>query len=54
MASLEQMFRQYKKDALKAAHDLNYNYDVIKKLNAAKTESEIEYIMRNARKEKFG
>ena len=39
----------YKLQAVKAAKDLGYNSDVIKRLKAAKTENEIERIMREAR-----
>lgn len=39
----------YKLQAVKAAKDLDYDKDVIKRLKAAKSENEIERIMREAR-----
>ena len=39
----------YRISAIKAAKDLGYDKDVIKRLKAAKTENEIERIMREAR-----
>ncbi len=43
----------YKKDALKAARDFHYPPAVIKKIELAKTESEISRIMATARRERF-
>ena len=40
----------YRDNAIKAARDLCYGGEVIKKIKAAKTEAEIERIMINARK----
>lgn len=39
----------YKRFAIKAANDLCYPTEIIRKLENAKTESEIARIMRNAR-----
>ena len=39
----------YKHWAIQAAKDLHYGEDVIKELKAAKTDDEIDRIMRNAR-----
>ena len=44
----------YKPNALKAAHDLGYSDETIRKITKAKTDSEISRIMAQARKEKFG
>lgn len=44
----------FKQNAIHAAQDLGYGDAVIKKIRAAKTDNEIDRIMRNARKEKFG
>ena len=44
----------YRSDSIKAAKDLGYGEQVIKRLRAAKTEGEICRIMTNARKEFFG
>ncbi len=41
----------YKKQAIKAAKDLRYGDEIIKKLKAASTDGEIERIMIGARKE---
>lgn len=43
----------YRNDAIKAARDLRYGQDVIDKIKAAKTDAEIDRIMRKARYEKF-
>lgn len=46
--------REYKKDAIKAATELNYSSEVIYKLDRAKTVDEIARIMTTAReKEDF-
>lgn len=47
-------FKTYKKEAMTAADELCYGYDVVAKLKKAKTSDEISRIMLNARKEKFG
>ena len=44
----------YQHQAINAAHDLHYGRDVIDKIKSAKTDAEIDRIMRNARHEKFG
>lgn len=44
---------QYKRQAIKAAKDLLYGNKVIKKIKKAKTEGEIDRIMRAARHEHF-
>ena len=41
----------YKKQALKAAKELNYGNTVIRKIKAANTDGEIARIMMSARKE---
>lgn len=45
--------KHYRKDAIKAAKDFYYGDEVIKQLKAAKSETEIERIMINARHNKF-
>ena len=42
----------YKIQAVKAAKDLGYGNEVIKRIKAAKTDNEIERIMREARTKK--
>lgn len=44
----------FRRQAIKAARDFHYGKDVIQKLKDAKTEGEIDRIMKNARHEKFG
>ncbi len=44
----------YKDQALRAAKDLGYDEEVIKDIHNAKSDLEIDRIMRNARLEKFG
>ncbi|MBR5780412.1 MAG: hypothetical protein IKY27_00315 [Bacteroidales bacterium] len=44
----------FKSNAIKAAKDFGYGDDVVKKIRAAKTDGEIDRIMKAARKEKFG
>ena len=44
---------KYKIEAMKAAKDLGYDSETVKKIKAAKTDREIEHIMVQARKEKF-
>lgn len=46
--------KSYRNDAIRAALDFNYGDDVIKKIKDAKSDNEIERIMRNARKRKWG
>jgi len=46
-------FQYTKIRAITAAKDLHYDEDVIKELRAAKSEGEIERIMRTARHKKF-
>ena len=46
--------KNYRNDAIRAAFDFGYGDEVIKKIKAAKTDNEIERIMRNARKQKWG
>lgn len=46
-------FSNYKREAIRAAKDLLYKKDVIKKLENAGSESEIEHIMCSARKERY-
>lgn len=43
----------YRKDAIKAARDLRYGDEVIEKLKAAESDSEITRIMKDARKKRF-
>ena len=43
-------FFDYKKYAIRAANDLLYPYEIVKKIRQAKNESEISHIMSNARK----
>jgi hypothetical protein len=40
----------YKKYAIRAAKELLYPYEIVKKIRQAKNESEISHIMSNARK----
>lgn len=44
----------YRSNALKAAVDLGYSEDYIKKITQAKTDAEISRLMAKARKERFG
>lgn len=48
-----QSFKAYKSQAMRAAMELNYDEKFIKELRDAKTEGEIERIMRKARHERF-
>ncbi len=50
---LRKEFSTYRRDAIAAAEDLNYDDMVLEKLYAAKSEAEICRIMTTARKEKF-
>jgi hypothetical protein len=43
-------FFDYKKYAIRAAKELLYPYEIVKKIRQAKNESEISHIMSNARK----
>ena len=47
-------YREYKRKAKRAARELGYSDDVIKKINNAKSSDEISVIMRKAREVKFG
>lgn len=50
---MELGFKEFKKQAIKAAKDLLYGNEVVKQLEAAKTISEMDRIMKTARKEKL-
>lgn len=50
---MENEFHSCRKNAIKAAKDFNYGDDVIDKLKAAKTISEVNRIMVDARHEKL-
>lgn len=43
----------YKKQAIKAARDLGYGYDILAKLENAKTDAELDHIMSNERKRRL-
>lgn len=43
----------YRSNALRAAEDLGYSEEYIKKIRKAKTDSEISRLMIQARKERF-
>lgn len=45
---------RYKPSAIRAAKDLGYGDEVVRKIRAAKTDDEIERIMVSARHKKFG
>lgn len=45
---------EFKSNAIKAAKDFGYGDDIVNKIRAAKSDSEIDRIMKAARKEKFG
>ena len=47
-------FKAYKSEAIKAAIELEYDVNVIEKLNKAKTDGEIQRLMIAARHKKFG
>ena len=47
-------FKQFKNNAVRAAKDLGYDQESIKKLESAKTDGEIQRIMIAARHKKFG
>lgn len=42
---MDEKFKSSQKDAVKAAKDLGYGKEVMDKINAAKTEAEIQRIM---------
>lgn len=44
----------YKRLAIKAAKDFNYDDEIIHRLESAKSDNEVSRIMKEARKEKFG
>lgn len=50
---MEPGFKEFKKQAVKAAKDLLYGDEVVKQLEAAKTIVEMDRIMKTARKEKL-
>lgn len=50
---MEPGFKEFKKQAVKAAKDLLYGNEVVKQLEAAKTIAEMDHIMKTARKEKL-
>ena len=50
---MELGFKEFKKQAIKAAKDLLYGDEVVKRLEAAKTIAEMDRIMKTARKEKL-
>ena len=43
----------YRSNALKAAEDLGYSEEYLKKIRKAKTDAEISRLMAEARKERF-
>lgn len=49
MSTEAMSFREYKRKAKRAALDLGYGDEVIKKINNAKSADEISIIMRKAR-----
>ena len=50
---MESEVKQFKRQAVKAAKDLFYGDEVVKQLEAATTISEMDRIMKTARKERF-
>lgn len=50
---MEPGFKEFKKQAVKAAKDLLYGDEVVKQLEAAKTIAEMDRVMKTARKEKL-
>ena len=50
MSTYKPEHKSYKADALKAAKELGYGDDVIRRLRNAKTDGEVERIMVTARK----
>ena len=50
---MELGFKEFKKQAIKAAKDLLYGNDVVKQLEAANTIAEMDRITQTARKEKL-
>lgn len=50
---MEPGFKEFKKQAVKAAKDLLYGDEVVKQLEATKTIAEMDRIMKTARKEKL-
>lgn len=54
MTEEEKRFKQYKREAVKAAIDFNYGHAVLLRLENASYWEEIHRIMVTARKEKFG
>lgn len=46
---MDEEFKTYKKDAVKAAEELRYGDNVVNRIKAAKTEAEIQRIMTTER-----
>ena len=46
---MDEEFKTYKKDAVKAAEELRYGDNVVNRIKAAKTEAEIQRVMVTAR-----
>lgn len=44
---------KYRKDAITAAKDLGYGNDIVERIKQAENETQIDNIMRSARREKF-
>ncbi len=47
--TMDEEFKTYKKDAIKAAKDLRYGWAVVDKIKSAKSEAEIQRIMTTER-----
>lgn len=50
---MEEDAKTFRRQAIKAAKDLDYGEEVVLSLKAAKTVGEMDRIMKTARKEKF-
>lgn len=50
----EDSFSHYKREAIKAAKDFQYGYEVLEAIKKAKTNTEVQRIMINARHKMFG
>lgn len=50
---MDEEFKTYKKDAVKAAKELRYGDNVVNRIKAAKTEAEIQRIMVTERHKRF-
>lgn len=46
---MDEEFKTYRKDAIRAAKDLRYGDDVVNKIKSAATEAEIQRVMVTAR-----